>query len=166
MAARRVAIDWDGLERALTRRSRESEAFLDTRDGDIVWLTRGWSDDHAFADQELDEGLAARRLVPVLPVPPETEQGWMRQFAESLDDGWPRETLLAALEGPAPDLRFETALGFFPEDRVRWVACRDTRLAAVLRAWLEASEIDPANEPPRRYAGLLADRGRGAPPGA
>ena len=151
MGTQRVAIDWDGLERALTRRSRESEAFLDTRTGDIIWVTRGWTDDHAFTDQELDDGLAARRLVPVLPVPPETEQGWMRSFAESLEDGWPRDMLVAALEGPAPDLRFEDALGFFPEDRLRWVACRDTRLAAVVRAWLEANDIEPTSAPPRRY---------------
>jgi hypothetical protein len=151
MGTQRVAIDWDGLERALTRRSRESEAFLDTRTGDIIWVTRGWTDDHAFTDQELDEGLAARRLVPVLPVPPETEQGWMRSFAESLEDGWPRDMLTAALEGPAPDLRFEDALGFFPEDRLRWVACRDARLAAVVRAWLEANDIEPTSAPPRRY---------------
>ena len=151
MGTQRVAIDWDGLERALTRRSRESEAFLDTRTGDIIWVTRGWTDDHAFTDQELDEGLAARRLVPVLPVPPETEQGWMRSFAESLEDGWPRDMLLAALEGPAADLRFEDALGFFPEDRLRWVACRDARLAAVVRAWLEANDVQPTSVPPRRY---------------
>ena len=44
MGAQRVAIDWDGLERALTRRSRESEAFLDTRTGDIIWVTRGWTE--------------------------------------------------------------------------------------------------------------------------
>jgi hypothetical protein len=151
MATQPVAIDWNGLERALTRRSRESEAFLDTRTGDIVWVTRGWSDDHAFTDQELDEGLAARRLIPILPVPPQTEQGWMRTFTESLEDGWPRDMLLAALDGPAPDLRFEDALGFFPEDRLRWVACRDARLAAVVRAWLEANDIEPTSEPPRWY---------------
>ena len=151
MGTQRVAIDWDGLERALTRRSRESEAFLDTRTGDIIWVTRGWTDDHAFTDQELDEGLAARRLVPVLPVPPQTEHGWMRSFAESLEDGWPRDMLTAALEGPAPDLRFEDALGFFPEDRLRWVACRNARLAAVVRAWLEANDVEPTSEPPRWY---------------
>jgi hypothetical protein len=151
MGTQRVAIDWDGLERALTRRSRESEAFLDTRTGDIIWVTRGWTDDHAFTDQELDEGLAARRLVPVLPVPPQTEHGWMRSFAESLEDGWPRDMLTAALEGPAPDLRFEDALGFFPEDRLRWVACRNARLAAVVRAWLEANDVEPTSDPPRWY---------------
>ncbi len=57
----------------------------------------------------------------------------MRAFAEALDDGWPRDMLLAALEGPPPTSRFEDALGFFPEDRLRWVACRDARLAAVVR---------------------------------
>jgi hypothetical protein len=151
MGARRVAIDWDGLERALTRRSRESEAFLDTRTGDIVWVTRGWSDDHGFSDPELDEGLAARRLVPVSPVPSLTEHGWMREFAESLEDGWPRDMLRAALEGPAPGRLFEDALGYFPEDRVRWIACRDGRRAAVLRAWLEAHDVEPTSEPPLRY---------------
>jgi hypothetical protein len=151
MATRSVAIDWDGLERALTRRPRESEAFLDTRSGDIVWVTRGWSDDHGFSDQELDEGLAAGRLVAVLPVPPQTELGWMRGFVEALEDGWPRDMLRAALDGPDADLRFEDALGFFPEDRVRWVACRNARLAAVVRAWLEANEIEPTSEPPRWY---------------
>jgi Uncharacterised protein family (UPF0158) len=148
---RGVAIDWEGLERALLRRSRESEAFLDTRSGDVVYLTRGWSDDHAFSDQELDEGLAAQRLVPVLPVPPETEQHWMRHFVESLDDGWTRDMLLAALEQPAPDLRFEDALGFFPDDRLLWLACRNARMAAVIRAWLDANDIQPTNEPPLRY---------------
>ena len=166
MGTQRVAIDWEGLERALTRSSRESEAFLDTRNGDIVWVTRGWSDDHGFADQELDEGLAARRLVPVLPVPPETEQGWMREFAASLDEGWPRDMLLAALEGPAPDLRFEDALGFFPEDRVRWVAGRNARLAAVVWAWLQANDVEPTTDPPRRYVGVLGDGDHGRWPNA
>jgi hypothetical protein len=150
-ATRAVAIDWDGLERALTRRSRESEAFLDTRSGDVVYVTRGWSDDHAFSDQELDEGLASQRLVPVLPVPAETELFWMRHFVETLDDGWTRDMLMAALEQPGPDLRFEDALGYFPEDRLLWIASRNARMAAVIRAWLDANDIQPTSEPPLRY---------------
>lgn len=151
LITRGVAIDWEGLERALVRRSRESEAFLDTLSGDVVYLTRGWSDDHAFSDQELDEGLAAQRLLPILPVPPETEQQWMRHFVGSLDDGWTRDMLAAALEQPAPDLRFEDALGFFPDDRLLWLSCRNARMAAVIRAWLDANDIQPTNEPPLRY---------------
>jgi Uncharacterised protein family (UPF0158) len=118
----------------------------------VVYVTRGWSNDHQFSDQELDEGLASQRLIPVLPVPPETEQHWMRHFVESLDDGWPRDMLLSALEQPAPDLRFEDALGYFPEDRLRWLFCRNARMAAVIRAWLEANDIQPTSEPPRRYS--------------
>jgi len=114
-------------------------------------VTRGWSDDHAFSDQELDEGLASQRLVPVLPVPPETELHWMRHFVESLDDGWTRDMLMAALDQPAPDLRFEDALGYFPEDRLLWLVSRNARMAAVIRAWLDANDIQPTSEPPRRY---------------
>jgi hypothetical protein len=80
----------------------------------------------------------------------------MRAFVEALEDGWPRDMLRAAIEGPDADLRFEDALGFFPEDRVRWVACRNARLAAVVRAWLEANEIEPTSEPPRWYAASRA----------
>jgi hypothetical protein len=116
-----------------------------------VYVTRGWSDDHAFSDQELDEGLAAQRLVPVQPVPPETELHWMRHFASSLEDGWTRDMLLAALDQPAPDLRFEDALGYFPEDRLLWLVSRNARMAAVIRAWLEANDIQPSSEPPQRY---------------
>lgn len=89
--------------------------------------------------------------MPVLPVPPETEAGWMRHFVETLDDGWTRDMLRAALEQPAPDLRFEDALGYFPEDRLLWLASRNARMAAVIRAWLDANDIQPTNEPPLRY---------------
>ena len=88
----------------------------------------------------------------MLPVPPQTEQHWMRSFVRTLEDGWPRDMLAAALEQPAPDLRFEDALGYFPEDRLRWIACRNARMAAVIRAWLEANDIEPTSEPPKRYA--------------
>jgi hypothetical protein len=149
--ARQVAIDWDGLERALLRRAPESQAYLDALTGDVVSLTRGWSDDHAFTDDELDEGLVARRLVPVQPLPAETERGWMTAFAESLEDGWPREGLLQALADGDPARAFEDALGYFPAVRQRWIACRRGRMRAVVRAWLEANEVEPTSEPPARF---------------
>jgi hypothetical protein len=149
--ARQVAIDWDGLERALVRRTPESQAYLDALTGDVVSLTRGWSDDHAFTDDELDEGLVARRLVPVQPLPAETERGWMSAFAESLEDGWARDGLTAALADTQPQSAFEDALGFFPAERQRWIACRRGRMRAVVRAWLEANDVEPTSEPPPRF---------------
>lgn len=142
MGTRNVAIDWAGLERALTRHSRESEAYLDTRTGDIVYVTRGWSNDHDFSDAELDEGLVSGRLVPIEPLPAETERGWMTTFAESLEDGWARDALCAALRQRPPIRRFEDALGLFPAERQRWLAWREERVQAVVRAWLVASDVD------------------------
>jgi hypothetical protein len=117
----------------------------------VVFLTRGWSDDHAFTDGELDEGLVARRLVPVQPLPAETERGWMIAFAEGLEDGWARDGLLAALADGEPSRTFEDALGYFPAERGRWLVCRQERMRAVVRAWLEANDVEPTGEPPARF---------------
>ena len=136
-------MDWDGLERALVSRSADSEAFLDTRSGELVDVTRGWSDDHSFTEAEIAEGLAAGRLVAVEPLPHETQIGWLRGFVSSLEDDWPRDALEQALGGPAPLRAFEDALGRFPAERTSWIACRRGRVKAVLRAWLEANDIEP-----------------------
>ena len=136
-------MDWDGLERALVSRSADSEAFLDTRSGELVDVTRGWSDDHSFTEAEIAEGLAAGRLVAVEPLPHETQIGWLRGFVSSLEDDWPRDALEHALGGPAPLRAFEDALGRFPAERTSWIACRRGRVKAVLRAWLEANDIEP-----------------------
>jgi hypothetical protein len=159
MGTRQVAIDWDGLERALTRYSRESEVYLDTRSGDVVYVTRGWSDDHSFTDRDLDDGLVSGRLVPIEPLPAETEHGWMTGFADSLEDGWPRDALRKALSERFPTRRFEEALGHFPGERLRWLACRAERVQAVLRTWLVASEVVPTTEPPSHLGGVLAATG-------
>lgn len=66
----------------------------------------------------------------------------MRGFVATLDDDWPRDALAAALAGPAPVRDFEQALGRYPSERARWLACRRERLAAVLRAWLEANDVE------------------------
>jgi hypothetical protein len=146
--ARRVAVDWDGLERALFRRAADSEAYLDARSGEVVYVTRGWSDDHDWSDAELAEGLAAGRLVAIQPVPQATQLGWMHAFAEALDDGWPRDALLAALDAETPPRAFEDALGRFPAERLGWIGCREGRVRAVLRAWLEANDVEPEETPP------------------
>ncbi len=42
---------------------------------------------------------------------------------------------------------FEDALGYFPAERQRWLACRQGRMGAVVRAWLEANDVEPTSEP-------------------
>jgi hypothetical protein len=155
MGTRSVAIDWEGLERALTRQARESEVYVDTRTGDLVYVTRGWSNDHGFSDPELDEGLASGRLVPVEPLPAEVEHGWMVSFAETLDDGWPRDALQSALRQGGAFRAFEEALGVFPDVRQRWLSFYQARVQSLVRAWLVANDVLPTTEPPRRMAGVL-----------
>jgi hypothetical protein len=117
----------------------------------VVHLTRGWSDDHAFTEDELDEGLVARRLVPVQPLPAETELGWMTAFVGDLEDGWAKDGLSAALGEEDPARAFGDALGYYPAERRLWLACRQGRMKAVVRAWLEANDVEPTNEPPDRF---------------
>jgi hypothetical protein len=89
--------------------------------------------------------------VPVQPLPAETERGWMTAFAESLEDGWARDGLRQALADGDPARAFEDALGYFPAVRQSWIACRQGRMRAVLRAWLEANEVEPTSDPPGRF---------------
>ena len=147
--ARQVAIDWAGVMRALVRRAADSTAYLDVQTGELVHLTEGWSDDWGFSEQDLGEALASGRLVAIEPVPLETELGWRRAFVATLEDDWPRDALESALGTEAPLAAFDAALGRHPRERCAWLACRDARLQAVLRAWLDANDVQPLGEPPR-----------------
>ena len=62
-----------------------------------------------------------------------------------------RRSLLAALADGEPARAFEDALGYFPAERQRWLACRQGRMRAVVRAWLEAHDVEPTSEPPARF---------------
>jgi len=70
-----VAIDWDDLETALTWRDPEGgRHFLDLLTGEVVLWTR---DGNTPSSEAIDEGLADGRLVPIDPLPPSVEYGWM-----------------------------------------------------------------------------------------
>lgn len=129
------------------RRVPDTRAFLDAHTGEVVFLTRGWSEDHEFSENDLAEALAAHRLVAVEAVPLGIELGWREAFVASLEDDWPKDALAAALATQTPLRSFEAALGRYPAERLRWLACLSGRVQAVLRAWLEAHELEPETEP-------------------
>jgi len=146
--AKEVAIDWDGVTRALVRPAADASAYLDTQTGEVVHLTRGWSDDWGFSEADLAEALASGRLVAIVPVPPETQLGWRLAFVAALEDDWPKDALALALASPSPLAAFDASLGRYPRERRYWLACHDNRIQAVLRAWLDANDVVPLNEPP------------------
>ncbi len=150
---RQVDLDWEGLARALLRPAAGVVTYLDTQNGEVVELIDGWSQDHGFSEQELAEGLVSGRLITIEPLPEQTVYGWMSAFTTGLEDGWARDALQQALAGLVPMRSFEETLGRFPRERLGWLARREAREAAVLRAWLEAKDISPTTE--RRRAGHL-----------
>jgi hypothetical protein len=151
--ARQVELDWDGLMRALLWPAPGAEAYLDVLTGEIVALVDGWSDDHAFSEQELAEGLATGRLLAIEPLPREMERGFMRTFAAGLPDGWARDALQEALGSAAPMRGFGEALGRFPRERLEWLSCHERHLLASVAAWLETNSIEPTTVP--RRGGIL-----------
>ena len=73
---RRVPVDWDDLEMALTWRSDECNYYLDFGNGKVLTHpTWGSGVDGDLSEEEFDEGLAAGRLVKVEPLPSSTEYG-------------------------------------------------------------------------------------------
>jgi hypothetical protein len=75
MTRKRLPIDWDELETALTWRPEEGGgSYLDVKTGEVIAFT-GLDDD--IAEGEIDAGLAEGRLIPIEPLPSSVEYGWM-----------------------------------------------------------------------------------------
>lgn len=61
----------------------------------------------------------------------------MKSFADSLDDGQLKESLLLALAAPRPERRFRAVLGWLPDSLDRWHRFRQALLAERAMTWLE-----------------------------
>ncbi|MBI4277853.1 MAG: hypothetical protein HY660_05300 [Armatimonadetes bacterium] len=139
MAVRRVAVDWDDLEMALTSHMDEWAFYLDLRTGRVhmvpVFPSEG--EDVELSEQEIDAGLAAEDLVPVEPFPSSLEYGWMVEFADSVAEQRLRGLLRVALDGRGAFRRFKNVLADHPDERARWFAYRDWHLRATLQLMSE-----------------------------
>jgi hypothetical protein len=150
--SRRVPVNWDDLELALTGAQGEWTYYLDLQTGDVQMVP-----DHGVADAsdwpseaEIDAGLEAGHLVPVAPLGSSVEYEWMVAFTETVHPPRLRARLAAALNGRGPFRRFKYTLGAFPAERQRWFAFRDARLRAAAREWLADHGIEPTTPPPTR----------------
>ena len=139
MTRRRLTIDWDDLEMALTWRDPEGGHYLDITTGEIVFWSRGGD---GPSEEEMDDGAADGRLIPIEPVPSSVGYGWMEEFAAALPDSELRHRLDAALAGHRPFRRFKDVLEEFPTDREAWFAFEAERLRAAAREWLDDNEIE------------------------
>jgi hypothetical protein len=151
---RRVPIDWDDLEMALTWRMDEVQSFLDIRTGRVrqCRLERFGEEpeDYEMSEEEADAELADGHLVRVEPFASSVEWDWMAEFAGSVSDRHLRDHLEEALQGRGAFRRFKAALERHPPERQRWFQFHDLRVREAMLAWLADNDIEPATPPPER----------------
>jgi hypothetical protein len=144
---RRVPVNWDDLEMALTANAGEWTCYLDLRTGEVHMapVDRLSNDGDWPSEDELDAGLDAGHLIHVEPLGSSVEYRWMAEFASSVGNARLRERLEVALDGHGAFRRFKNVLLDFHAERERWFAFRDARLRAAAREWLEERGIEPTD---------------------
>jgi hypothetical protein len=155
---RRVPLDWDALEIALTwQSSGELQYFLDVRSGEVrQYRSSAFAadrEDFELSEDEADEGLAEGHLVRIEPLESSVEYRWMTAFADSVRDPRLRELLDVALGGRGAFRRFKDVLAGDSRERERWFRFHNERVREAMRAWLEENGIEPTTDPPQRPAG-------------
>lgn len=149
--ARRVPIDWDDLEMALTMHMEEHTCYLNLRTGKVEMAADSLlGDDLGFSEEEVETGLTEGYLIHIEPLSSSIEYGWLVEFAESVTDPRLREKLEVALDGRGAFRRFKNVLADYPGERERWLAFRDERLWKAMGEWLADHDIEPTTPPPER----------------
>jgi hypothetical protein len=148
---RRVPVNWDDLEMALTANPDEWRCYFDVRSGEVqmTLADRFGADDEWPSEEEIDAGLAAGYLIPVEPLGSAVEYGWMAEFTETVRNARLRDLLEVALDGRGAFRRFKTVLNDYPGERQRWFTFRDTRLREAASEWLTEHGIEPTTRPRR-----------------
>jgi len=147
-STKRVPVDWDDLEMALTSNRGEWTCYLDLETGEVRMVPMDRLDDDELSEDEIDAGLDAGRLIHVEPLGSEVEYRWMEEFAGTVRNVRLRDRLEVALDGRGAFRRFKNVLLDFPAERERWFAFRDERLHAAAREWLGELGIEPTTVPP------------------
>jgi hypothetical protein len=151
---RRVPVDWDDLEMALTVNPGEWTCHLDLRTGEVQMVPVGRCGDDGDwpSEGEIEAGLDAGHLVYVEPIDSSVEYGWMAEFAGTVRYARLRDRLELALAGRGAFRRFKDVLLHFLAERERWFAFRNERLHAAAREWLGEQGIEPMTAPRDRRA--------------
>ncbi len=148
---RKVTIDWDDLEMALTMHMDEHACYLDFRTGKVEMAADSiLGEDIGPSQEEIESGLAEGYLIYIEPLPSSVEYTWMVEFAESVNDPSLRGKLEVALDGRGAFRRFKNVLSDYPAERERWFAFHGKFLREAMEEWLADNDIEPANPPPER----------------
>lgn len=146
---KRVPVNWDDLEIALTWCSDETVSVLDLRTGEVrhCRLSRFADDveDFELSEDEADTGEPEGYLMRIEPLESSVEYGWMAEFAASVTESHLRDRLEVALDGRGAFRRFKDVLAQYPAKRERWFRFRDERVRGAMHKWLEEHGIEPTS---------------------
>jgi len=161
-APRRVPVNWDDLEMALTTNAGEWTCYLDVRSGEVqmVPLDHFGEDEDEPSEEDIDALLEAGHLIHVEPLGSRVEYGWMAEFTETVRNARLRDRLEVALDGRGAFRRFKNVLLDHPAERERWFAFRDARVREAVREWLTGEGIEPTTAPRERRPGHLGGESR------
>jgi len=146
---RKVPIDWDDLEMALTMNMEEHGCYLDLRTGRVeMTADPDLVGDVAPSEEEVDKGLAEGYFVHIEPLGSSVEYGWMADFADTVTDPSLRDKLAVALDGRGAFRRFKNVLADYPAERDRWFTFRAAHLCEAMDEWLADNDIEPTTARP------------------
>lgn len=153
-ARRRVPIDWDTFELALTWQGAERTAYLDLRTGEVRDAAAIGSQPEAWelSDDDVETGMAEGHLIRVEPFESSVEYEWMEEFTASVQDPRLRERLDDALRGRGPFRRFKDVLSEHPAAREQWFTFHGGQVRQAMLEWLSENGIEPESPPPERPA--------------
>lgn len=111
---------------------------IDPWDAGKVVSLAAWApdEDGDVTEEQIDEGLAEGRLIPIERLPSSVEYGLMAEFATSVRHPHLRELLDVALRGRGAFRRFKDVLADHPAERERWFRLRDGRMREAMVDWL------------------------------
>jgi Uncharacterised protein family (UPF0158) len=151
---RRVPINWDDLEIALTWRRDEWTSYLDLRTGEVRVCRSGLLGDEGegweLSEEEADAGLANGQLVYIEPLSSSVESNWMAEFAASTTAPGLRDRLERALLGRGAFRRFKDVLAGYPREREQWFAFRNARTRGAMREWLGEHDVEATTALPEQ----------------
>ncbi|HWI64048.1 MAG TPA: UPF0158 family protein [Symbiobacteriaceae bacterium] len=134
MAGKRLVIDLDDLEMALTDGSG-IQWFLDTKTGEVIMsdeLPDEEGEDEEPPDALSDESDEAEddfdRYIRIDQIPSWMEYQDMADFADGVPDERLRALLEVALDGKGAFRRFKNVLADYPDVREKWFQFRNQRM--------------------------------------
>ncbi len=140
---RDVPIAWEALEDAFENNAPEVHSYLQLDSGEVIRIVDG------VADPRMHEKIARdEKYLKIDPVSSREQYRWMERFIDSLDEDRELQTkLTVAIDGKGAFRRFKDVLMSYPVQRERWFTFRSERLAANMKAWLTAHDIEAVERP-------------------